>query len=73
MDLADALRQLKPDVARKGVGPEGRGVSVEDRSPFVWDPGMLASAAGPADDSGCTRALLVRGRYEHTRRYPETC
>jgi hypothetical protein len=40
MDLADAVRQLKPDVARQGVRPEGGGVDVEDGSPFGGDSGV---------------------------------
>jgi hypothetical protein len=45
MDLADPVRQLKPRVAWKGVRLEGRGMSIEDRRPLLWDPGVLPSAA----------------------------
>jgi hypothetical protein len=51
MHFADPVRQLKPDVAWKGVGPEGRGVTVDYRRPLVGNPGMLASASCFADDA----------------------
>ena len=47
VDFADAGRQLKPDLAWKGVRPEGVRVSVEDRCPLPRDPRVLPPAARP--------------------------
>jgi hypothetical protein len=73
MDLADAVRQLKPDVTWKGVRPEGGRVDVEDGSPFAGDPVVLPSGAYPADDSVSARSQLRRKLGGYTRRYPEAC
>jgi hypothetical protein len=69
--FADAVRQLKPGVAWKGVRLESCGMNVEDRSPLAWDPRVLPSAARLTNDSGHTRGPLVRDRCVHARRYPE--
>jgi hypothetical protein len=60
MDLADAVRQLKPDVAWKGVRLEGGRMNVEDGGPLAWDPGVLPSAARFPNNSGNTRSQLGR-------------
>jgi hypothetical protein len=62
MDCANAVRQLEPDVAWKGVRSEGGGMDVEDGSPFGGDSRMLPSAARLTSDSGYTSGPLVRGR-----------
>ena len=41
MDFADAVGELKPDVAWKGVRPQGVRVRVEDRGPLTGDSRVL--------------------------------
>jgi hypothetical protein len=49
MDLADAVRQLKPDVAWEGVRLEGGGVDVEDGSPFVGEVYRRSGSSTPLE------------------------
>jgi hypothetical protein len=60
MDLADAVRQLKPDVTWKGVRPEGGRVDIEDGSPFAGDPVVLPSGADGGRSSRVGPARLER-------------
>ena len=41
MDFAYAVRQLKPDVAWKGVRLEGGGLNVEHGRPLLGIPGAV--------------------------------
>lgn len=58
MDFTDAVGKLKPDIARKGVGPEGRGSqpkptretssSLFPPSPFGLKAAQRAVTSAPA-------------------------